>query len=721
MKSSKNVIGLLSIMLVCMIFAVSLSGLANSYTLKSTDGDTDDPWPSFCGDTSNSGLSPYSAEDNTGDVLWKNDFGGTEGGAAVGSDGTIYVGDDWGDLYAYNPDGSKKWKTHLSSADVKSTPAIDADGNIYVTTTDNNIYAISSDGNQKWKFSTNDLIRSSPVVADGTIYFGSYDHKLYALSTDGSKKWSYSSDGDVCASPAVSNDGTVYFGTLSGTFYALNSDGSEKWTFSDPDKISGGPAVDSNGDIYFGDWSGVLYALKSNGTKKWSFSTGDREIASSPAIGPNGNIYIGTSDGNLYSLDPTGSKNWWDHLTQFAVFSSPAVSSDGTIFVGTMGGDLCAYDTSGQKVWTKNLNHDVESSPAIGEDGTVYISNLNDGLSDYSQLYAIGKKATSAPPAPTAFECTAGDGSVSLTWDKVTDSGFISNYKVYRGKSGDEPTLLKNISSDKTSYTDGDVVNGNTYEYQVSAVNGVGEGEKTDKVSANPVADVLKPTSLEVKNGGDYVLLEWTAPNVDGVEGYKIYRGTGSGFEKFKEEIGVKEKYNDTDVDNGGIYYYYVTAIIDGEESEHSNEVSIEAGSEFELPSAPTNIEIIGNEDSLELQWDQPDNSGSSDLKYYLIYKKNGSEEWQSEPIDGVFANKTSYTDTNVESGVTYSYKVVAGNDEGNSDPSEVVSGDLGGGTSDDTLNEDESEDSPGFTLLLSIAVLSLVSLVYTVKYRRDR
>ena len=59
----------------------------------------------------------------------------------IGSDGTIYVGSDDHNLYAINPDGSKKWnfKTRF---EVSSSPAIGSDGTIYVGSEDNYLYAI---------------------------------------------------------------------------------------------------------------------------------------------------------------------------------------------------------------------------------------------------------------------------------------------------------------------------------------------------------------------------------------------------------------------------------------------------------------------------------------------------------------------------------------------------------------------------------------------------
>lgn len=54
---------------------------------------------------------------------------------SIGADGTIYIGDENGHIFAVNPDGSKKWETVVREGDdIQSPIAIDMDGTIYVTT-----------------------------------------------------------------------------------------------------------------------------------------------------------------------------------------------------------------------------------------------------------------------------------------------------------------------------------------------------------------------------------------------------------------------------------------------------------------------------------------------------------------------------------------------------------------------------------------------------------
>jgi outer membrane protein assembly factor BamB len=60
------------------------------------------------------------------------------GSPTIGEDGTIYAGTGDGNLYAVNPDGSKKWvfavprDPYSFNVDASNAPAIGVDGTIYV-------------------------------------------------------------------------------------------------------------------------------------------------------------------------------------------------------------------------------------------------------------------------------------------------------------------------------------------------------------------------------------------------------------------------------------------------------------------------------------------------------------------------------------------------------------------------------------------------------------
>src|SRR2546426_4576950 len=102
-----------------------------------------------------------------------------------------------------------------------------------------------------------------------------------------------------------------------------------------------------------------------------------------------------------------------------------------------------------------------------------------------------------APTTPRSLAAAAGLNEATLTWAApVSDGGSpITGYKVYRATSAGAETLLSMVGV-VLSYTDPGLTSGQAYYYEVSAVNAVGEGPKSNEASATPTAppDTTPPT-----------------------------------------------------------------------------------------------------------------------------------------------------------------------------------------------------------------------------------
>jgi len=180
-----------------------------------------------------------------GDIKW--DFkalGNVDSSAAIGADGTIYIGSDYatyaykggdttdvvsigsrttGFIYAINPDGSLKCYLDVFG-NVKSSPVIWEDGpiiTVYVASDKGDLFALDFSkteidfcGEILWVFPTRGPVRSSPALAaDGTIFIGSNDARLYALNPDGTLQFQFLANAAIASSPSIIADGTVYFAT----------------------------------------------------------------------------------------------------------------------------------------------------------------------------------------------------------------------------------------------------------------------------------------------------------------------------------------------------------------------------------------------------------------------------------------------------------------------------------------------------------------------------
>jgi len=270
------------------------------------------------------------------------------------------------------PGMTNLWQVKLPSGTSGSSPACAPDGTIYVGTFRGGLFAFTPEGQRKWKFQAGLEINSSPAVADdGTVYFGSRDQKLYALAPDGKMKWSFATEGWVDASPALATDGTIYFGSWDKNFYALNPDGSLKWKFATSNLVDSSAAIGADGIIYFGSHDGFFYALSTDGKLKWKFAAG-AEISASPAIAADGTIYFSSTDGIFYARKPDGSERWRSR-TQGWTSSSPVLDEAGNIYL-SVNVEEFSLSPDGKVRWHFYINKPVTTSAAALTNGNIFIA-----------------------------------------------------------------------------------------------------------------------------------------------------------------------------------------------------------------------------------------------------------------------------------------------------------------------------------------------------------
>jgi YVTN family beta-propeller protein len=123
-------------------------------------------------------------------------------------------------------------------------------------------------------------------------------------------------------------------------------------------------------------------------------------------------------------------------------------------------------------------------------------NSVGEGLKSLEAFTTLGVPPT-APSAPQALVATGGHDQVRLSWAGPASNGGspIQGYKVYRGTSSGNTNLVQSLGPVLT-YTDSGLANDQTYYYQISAVNGVGEGPRSDEVRATPTPapDTSPPT-----------------------------------------------------------------------------------------------------------------------------------------------------------------------------------------------------------------------------------
>ena len=187
------------------------------------------------------------------------------------------------------------------------------------------------------------------------------------------------------------------------------------------------------------------------------------------------------------TLDPASGSGDVSTTPDPVIDGAGAASGDTvTVFVdGTTDGTTTS-DGSGN--WQVTLPDLADGSYTV----TATVTDAAGNISAPSNALALTVSSASVPDAPVVT-ATPGNGSVSLTWSVPADGGsVITAYVVYRGTAPGAETLLGSVTT--TSDTDLSVVNGTSYYYEVSAVNGVGPGPLSTEVAATPSAPGQAPT-----------------------------------------------------------------------------------------------------------------------------------------------------------------------------------------------------------------------------------
>src|SRR5205809_158605 len=333
--------------------------------------------------------------------------------------------------------------------------------------------------------------------------------------------------------------------------------------------------------------------------------------------------------------------------------------------------------TSGGETLVATIGNQLSYSDGGLTNGVTYcyqVSAVNNvGEGPRSNEASATPTAPAGPPgAPQGLVATAGDATVTLTWSAPSSNGGspITNYRIYRGTSSNGETLKATIGNVLT-YTDTSVTNGVTYYYQVSAMNGAGEGPRSNEASATPSAPPppstppSAPTNLVATVGNAQVGLTWQTPASNGgspITNYKIYRGTTSGGETLVATIGNQLSYSDGGLTNGVTYYYQVSALNNVGEGPKSNEASATPTAPATPPGAPQGLGATAGDATVTLTWSAPNSNGGSPITNYRIYRGTSSN---GETLKATIGNVLTYTDTTVTNGVTYYYQVSAVNAAG--------------------------------------------------------
>ena len=175
----------------------------------------------------------------------------------------------------------------------------------------------------------------------------------------------------------------------------------------------------------------------------------------------------------------------------------------------------------------------------------------------------------------------------------------------------------------------------------------------------SPRAPPTAPLNLQGVPDNTQVTLTWSPPDWDGlsaVTNYAIYRGMAPGAETLLTTIGNVTTHLDAGLTNGLTYYYEVAAINAAGEGPRSNEAN---ATPARVPNRPRQLNAVGGDSNIALDWLPPANNGGAAVTNYTIYRGLTSG---GESLLVRIGNVLTYLDTGLTNGVTYYYTVTATN-----------------------------------------------------------
>jgi len=357
-----------------------------------------------------SGVSAQMA----GDLLWQYEIDANylNNHPTVGPDGTVYVSDYTGSIYAISPDGQEKWtRDALGGQQGKADEgpiAIFPDGTVLVATNPLGapieLVAYSPDGTELWvRTFTGGFINwfAGPNIGpDGHAYLAASapdaDSQVFAIDQKGNIVWESptspplfkesSTGSSVCFVRDGSEDLLLFHcDHINGGLFAIDADtGSQEYLlnvrFAEAYLMQPFmPQVVANEarDQYYvtavaiGSSLWAMRAFDADGSVEWTYDPGMISQASAPAVGADGTIFVAWDLQYLAAVEPDGSERW-QIFDNTPISNQPAVSPDGgaVVVVGFpfgQSGRIEAFDTiDGDSMWETTLTLPVA--------GTVYPS-----------------------------------------------------------------------------------------------------------------------------------------------------------------------------------------------------------------------------------------------------------------------------------------------------------------------------------------------------------
>ena len=281
---------------------------------------------------------------------------------------------------------------------------------------------------------------------------------------------------------------------------------------------------------------------------------------------------------------------------------------------------------------------------------------------------STGVTPSTTPAAPVGLRGTAGNSEVTLAWTAAVVTGGVAEGQndgfspilryEYRQKIGDgdyAPWAIM-VGSDATTatYDVTGLTNGNTYQFQVRAVNMRGAGASSETRPVTIATAPGRPRSLTAVPGNKQVALSWTASSDGGspITSWQFRQIDGTGtFVDLTDPAWVTipgsnadtTSYTVTALDNDEVYTFEVRAVNAEGAGTPARSAQVDPGMP---PGRPTGLQGAADASSVTLSWIPPLDvddalvTGGSPILRYEYSQKTGDGdygEWTAIPANALF------------------------------------------------------------------------------------
>ncbi|MFH1860768.1 MAG: fibronectin type III domain-containing protein, partial [bacterium] len=303
---------------------------------------------------------------------------------------------------------------------------------------------------------------------------------------------------------------------------------------------------------------------------------------------------------------------------------------------------------------------------------TTYIYRIcayNDiGNSLYSyEVKVVTPSLPNPPSSPAGLKGIATSPSqINLSWTDESDDedGFIIEKKI-REKFYETGRVPKN----NTIFTEINLMPKTSYTYRTSSFNKFGVSDYSKEITVTTLQPPLQsPSDLEtsaIQEG--CVQITWQ-DNSDGETGFILERASRTGdFQEIATIASEGISYMDIKLLADSIYHYRIRAVKGNEYSGYSNTAVVRTRNA--IPKPPDNLILVtAHREAITIAW--KDNS-SNETGFRIERAEGTNTEYKT--IATVGQDEKHFEDRDVLGGINYQYMVVAYNEMGESQPSNML------------------------------------------------